>query len=590
MRHVVIAFALALEAAVIYFPVHGFDFVNYDDDVYMGARRIDEGLTARNVEWAFSTFHHSNWHPLTWLSWLTEIEVFGVRPGPMHLGNALLHAANGVLLYMALLSLTRKAVPSALAAALFAAHPMHVESVAWISERKDVLSVFFGLLAIIAYARYAEHTRPLTYIATIAAFALSLLAKPMLVTLPLVLLLLDFWPTERYTTYRWSRLALEKAPLFAMSAASCVVTWMAQSAGGAIKTVETFPLWLRLSTASVGYLNYVAKTFAPVNLAAFYPHPSDGLNFTAAVLAAGVVAIVSLNAWVYRERSGYVFTGWFWFVGALAPVIGIVQVGEQAIADRYSYWPHIGLFVALTFGIYAIAIENRSSVAQNCTYTVCAACIVTLGVLASIQTRVWKDSETLWRHVLAVTENNYVAHANLGHALLATDPDEAEREFEAALAIRPDHFESLIDIANIWLERGETEQAIAAYLEAAERFPGAYLAYANFGGALEKAGRRGEAIEAYKNALNRAPADIETRVRLADALLADGNFEHAVVQFEYAIQLDPSNARPRIGAARSLAALGKTSEARAQLERALRDEPDNAEASKLLQEVLVPGK
>ncbi len=442
--HLAIAAALVAGALAIYSDVLGFGVVNYDDNVYLGARALGEGLSAESIEWAFTSFHHSNWHPLTSLSWLAEVHLFGFRPGPMHLGNALLHAANGALVYAALFLLTRKVLPSALAAALFAAHPMHVESVAWISERKDVLSVFFGLWALIAYARFAQSHGPAAYLGVIAAFALSLLAKPMLVTLPFVLLLLDYWPTGRHSRIRWSRLALEKAPLFAMSAASCGVTWWAQSSEGAMKTILASPFAVRLANAAVAYVSYLARTFVPVDLAAFYPRPVQGTDWFTAALAAGLVVLISWNAWVFRDRLPFFSVGWAWFVGALVPVIGIVQVGLQATADRYAYWPHVGLFVAVAFWIHAIAFEGRSRSRQIAASVACVACLGALGALAHAQTHVWKDSETLWRHALDVTENNYVAHANLGHALLGSDPLEAQLHFEAALAINPDAFK-LVD-------------------------------------------------------------------------------------------------------------------------------------------------
>lgn len=443
MRHLAIGAALVAAALAIYSAVPGFGVVNYDDDVYLSARGLEHGLTAQNVVWAFTTFYHSNWHPLTWLSWLTDIELFGLHPGPMHLGNALLHAANGALLYAALLLLTRKALPSALAAALFVAHPMHVESVAWISERKDVLSVFFGLWTLIAWARYARKPGPVAYLGVVAGFALALLSKPMLVTLPFVLLLLDYWPTGRHTTQRGSWLVLEKAPLFALSAASCVITWLAQSGGGAMRTTGRFPFELRLANAAEASASYLLKTLVPVNLAVFYPASLQGPNLLVAALAAGVIALLSWNAWVRRDRRPFCLVGWAWFLGALAPVIGIVQVGEQAMADRYAYWPHIGLFVAIAFWVNAVAFEAQPSRRWRIAASgACAACLGVLALLAWRQTHVWRDSETLWRHALAVTENNYVAHANLGRVLLGSDPEQARRHTEMALSLAPEAFVS----------------------------------------------------------------------------------------------------------------------------------------------------
>lgn len=433
MRHAAIAAALAAVALAIYFPVAHFGIVNYDDDIYLAAPHLGDGLGVESVRWAFTSFYKGHWHPLTWLSWLTEVELFGVRPGVMHLGNVLFHAANGALLYLALFLLTRRAMPSALAAALFVVHPMHVESVAWISERHNVQCVFFGLLALVAYERYARAPRLATYLAVAAAFVLSLLSKPMLVTLPFVLLLLDYWPTGRSATVPWSRLALEKVPLLAFTIASSVITMLA-----AVEARREFPLPDRLAYAATGYVGYLEKTFAPVGLAALYPrapHP----DWIAAALAAGGLALVSWNAWVYRRRFPYLAVGWAWFLGTLVPALG-VPMGELTIADRYAYWPHIGLFVALAFFVDAVAFEGRSRPLRIATTAACAACVAVLAVLSRAQTWVWKDSETLWRHALDVTEQNYVAHANLSRVLMATNPGEAQLHLGAALAINPDAF------------------------------------------------------------------------------------------------------------------------------------------------------
>ena len=435
MRHLAIATALVALALAIYFPVVGFGIVNYDDDLYLAAPHLGDGLGAEGIRWAFTSFYKGHWHPLTWLSWLAEVELFGVRPGVMHLGNVLFHAANGALLYAALFLLTRSMLPSALAAALFVAHPVHVESVAWITERHNVLSVFFGLWALIAYARYARAPRLASYLGVAAAFALSLLSKPILVTLPFALLLLDFWPTRRSATIRWSRLVLEKTPLFAFSAASSLVTLRAAEAA-----TREFPLPDRVAYAVLAYVEYLEKTLAPVHLAALYPRAPQP-DFSAAALAAGALALVSWSAWIHRARFSYLWVGWAWFLGTLVPVIA-VPMGELTVADRYAYWPHVGLFVALAFWLDAVAFEGRTKPLRIAVASGCAACVAALALLAHAQTGVWRDSETLWRHALDVTERNYVAHANLGRALYeAGHVGEAQIHFGAALAINADAFQ-----------------------------------------------------------------------------------------------------------------------------------------------------
>jgi hypothetical protein len=435
-RHTAAAALLIALALAIYLPVSGFGIVNYDDDVYLTAPPLAEGLSGHSVAWAFTTFYHSNWHPLTWLSWLTEIQLFGPRAGALHAGNALLHAANGALLYAALFRMTRKALPSLLAAALFAVHPMHVESVAWISERKDVLCVFFGLCALLAYARYAERPRQSAWLLVVTCFALSLLAKPMLVTLPFSLLLLDAWPLARAAREGWRRLVLEKVPLLALSAGSCALTWLAQSSGGAVRT---YPLATRVASALSAYAGYLAKTFVPIHLAALYPRPVAGPDWRAAALSAALLVGISAIAWRERRRAPWLAVGWAWFLGTLVPVIGLVPLGEHAMADRYVYWPHVGLFVALAFSVDAL-LAARPRPLRLAAGAACAACVAVLAAFASAQTQVWKDSETLWRHALEVTRDNYVAHANLGRVLQQTSPAEAQLHFGAALAINPDAF------------------------------------------------------------------------------------------------------------------------------------------------------
>ena len=438
-RHFAAAALLLALALAIYLPVTGFGIVNYDDDVYLVAPQLAQGFGAGGVAWAFTTFYHSNWHPLTWLSWLTEIHFFGPNAGVLHADNALLHALSGALLYAALARMTRKPIPSLLAAALFAAHPMHVESVAWISERKDVLCVFFGLCALWAYARYAERPRLSSWLLVAACFALSLLAKPMLVTLPFCLLLLDVWPLARSAREGWRRLVLEKLPLFALSAGSCVLTWLAQSSGGAVRTGASFSLPARIASALSAYVSYLEKSFVPIRLSPLYPRPVHGPDWTAAALSALLLAGISAIAWRERRRAPWLAVGGAWFVGTLVPVIGLVPIGEHSMADRYAYWPHGGLFVAIAFSIDAL-LASRPRVLRLAAGAGCAACVALLALLASAQTQVWRDSETLWTHALAVTRDNYVAHANLGRLLQTTHPAEAQAHFGAALAINPDAF------------------------------------------------------------------------------------------------------------------------------------------------------
>ena len=418
-RALLICGSLAVLTFALYWRAAHYPFITYDDRLYVVENRhVLTGLKWSNIAWAFTTWHTGNWHPLTWLSLMLDAQLFGKSAGGFHLTNVLLHTANTLLLFLALRDLTKSEWPSAFVAALFAIHPVHVESVAWISERKDVLSAVFFFLALIAYARYAAQPGRLRYIAVIAPFVLGLLAKSMLVTLPVILLLLDVWPLRRFRGRtsevrdqpNWLALVVEKLPLFAVAAAFSVVTFLAQRSAGATMPMTAYPPWARLKNALLSYERYYAKLFAPHDLVLPYPF-SRSTNpvelFWAPLL---LIAISFLVIKAGRQR-GYLLTGWLWFLVMLLPVIGFIQVGPQSMADRYMYLPAIGIFMAVTWGAADALLRFRLP-----TYFAAGCAVVTLLVLAwlgAMQLGYWKDSETLFRHTLAIYPREIVASRNL---------------------------------------------------------------------------------------------------------------------------------------------------------------------------------
>ena len=455
LRRSVIALALVALVAGVYGQVGGFGFVNFDDGRYVYQNpHVRAGLTWDGVRWAFTAFDASNWHPLTWLSHMLDVQLFGVEPGWHHLVNVLLHAVDTVLLFLLLETATGKPWRSAAVAALFAAHPLHVESVAWIAERKDVLSTAFGLLAMLAYVRWTRRRDAGGYLLIVAAFVLSLLSKPMLVTLPLLLLLLDIWPLRRLSLQAPSAatvfpLVREKVPLFAISVAASALTYLAQAGGGAVSSKAALPLLIRIENALVSYVRYLAMMIWPVDLAVGYPHPGwapDGIAgwkvAAAVLLLAAVTAAVVLQA----KRRPYLAVGWLWYGVTLVPVIGVVQVGLQALADRYTYVPLIGIFIAFTWAVADLAGSSRSA-----RYTLTGAAIALIaisGAMARRQAGFWRDSLTLFQHAVDVVPDDALAWRNLGVAYHETRQDQrAISALKQSVLLMPQDVHAWMDLA-----------------------------------------------------------------------------------------------------------------------------------------------
>src|SRR5438876_11049743 len=436
-----------------------YDFVNYDDNNYVYANpAITSGLTSQGIIFAFSGGHARNWHPLTTLSHMLDCRLWGVRAGGHHFTNIVLHTIAVVLLFLVLKQMTGAIWQSAFVAALFAIHPLRVESVAWVSERKDVLSAVFFMLTLGAYARYARFPSFGRYLTMSILFALGLMSKPMLVTVPLVLLLLDYWPLQRFGgRSSIKRLALEKIPLLTLSAAAGFVTlWVQQSS---VAHTEELPLIWRVANGLVSCVIYVKQMIWPVGLAVFYPHPGDQLPVWEIGLAIVLLALVSAGAIALRRKYPYFITGWFWYLVMLLPVIGLIQVGSQAHADRYTYLPQIGLYLLLS---WAITDALVSQLQRRILGVAAGVAVVALAWCAHIQASNWRNGESLWKHTIAVTSGNFIAHNGLGHLLLNDGRlDEAIEEFQIALKIDPRFPEAQKNLSVALTEKGRTDEAVA---------------------------------------------------------------------------------------------------------------------------------
>ena len=575
---------LLLATLALYGRTVGFDYVNYDDDQYVYENEhVLNGLSPGGIRWAFVTGEASNWHPLTWLSLMTDVTLFGPGPAGHHATNTLLHAANAALLFAALFRMTGHRWPSALCAALFAWHPLRVESVAWISERKDVLSGLFWMLTLLAWEAYARRPTAGRYAATALALVLGLLSKPMLVTLPCVLLLLDYWPLRRIQSINWRSvrtLLLEKLPLLAIVASASVVTFLVQRAGKSVSTTTTVPMADRLANAVVSYVEYIRQTLWPAGLAAFYPHPralTDGQFFAPAVaagamaLAAGCVAAVLLV-----RRAPWCFVGWFWFLGTLVPVIGLVQVGEQSRADRYTYLTVIGLTIALAWSL-ARAIEIRPGIARPAAALAGAALLVLL-VRSHQQIGVWRDAESLWRHGVAVVPNSFVGHNNLGEALDKKGRyDEAIEQFRKTLQINPNDGMGANNLGVMMIRKGQTRQAKELLKQGIRRSPWYLPAYVHLGNIYAREGRPEDAILMYRQAIERDPTFVNGYHNLAITLAEQGKLAEALPLWERARAVKPDDPDVNHHYGVALLMSGQIGQGIDLLRQALRTQPDRAD-------------
>ena len=585
---------LLLAVALVFGQTIRYDFVNYDDKFYVFENpHVSQGLSAGTVAWAFTDSHSCNWHPLTWLSHMLDCQLYGLGAGGHHLTNVLLHAAAAVLLFLVLHQMTGDLWPSAWVAAVFAVHPLRAESVAWVAERKDVLSGLCFMLTLGAYVGYVRRPFSLVrYLAVVLLFALGLMAKPMLVTLPFLMLLLDYWPLGRFHragdsggnrgaalagASRWlrSRPVVEKIPLLTLAAASCVVTCLAQTE--AILAMDRIGLPSRIANAIVSYASYLVRVFYPARLAVFYPYPENGPPAWQIAGSLLLLAVLSAGVLLWIRKRPCLAVGWLWYLGMLVPVIGLVQVGAQAMADRYTYLPQIGLCLALAWGAADICREWPAS------RRLCGvASVVLLAALAACawhQTSYWRNSETLWTRALACTSRNLMAHYNFGLFLQRQGKaDEAMRHYREALEIRSDSVEVHYNLGLILQGRAVTDEAADHYRKALQANPAYTDAYNNLAVILHARGRTAEAIAHWQKALDLGPEYAEVHANLARAFQEQGRADEAIGHYRKALAIDPNDAALHNALGNVLLRKGATNEAIGQFRQAVEIRPGLADA------------
>jgi tetratricopeptide (TPR) repeat protein len=546
---------LALATIVAFGQVRYSDFVDYDDDIYVTENpHVKNGITGESISWAFTTGHAYNWHPLTWLSHMLDCQLFGTEPGWHHLTNLLLHIINTLLLFSVLKRMTSALWASGFVAAAFALHPLHVESVAWISERKDVLSTLFWLLTMAAYLRYVKRPGLSRYLLTLLCFALGLMAKPMLVTLPFVLLLLDYWPLGRFkfeqTTKdteseirksaiagsQWRvmyQLIWEKIPLLALAAVSSIVTFLVQQGGGALVQTGMLSLDVRIANSLVSYLRYVTKMIYPSRLAVFYPYHSLSLLLAIACF----VILVAVTAAVGRRRR-YLPVGWFWYVGTMVPVIGLVQVGSQSMADRYTYVPLTGLFIMIAWGASELSAKWRY---QKIALGISSVTVLTILLISTrMQVSHWRNTFTLFEHTLAVTEGNSITHNHYGAFLVEQGRfDQALVQFNEALRISPGFHDARKNKGSALIDMGKFDEAIATFNELLRAVPDWPNAHYWLGVAYGRKGAYEQAIKPFEAALRLSPDWPEAYNDLALVYLLLGRYDLAIENYRQALRLKP---------------------------------------------------
>ena len=584
----IIAFLCTITIS-LYCPVKNHPFIILDDEFYVAENaHVNHGFSIQNIAWAFTTFHACNWHPVTWLSHMLDCHLFGLNPGMQHLTSLFFHILNTILLFVVFNKMTAMTWQSAFMAALFALHPLHVESVAWISERKDVLSAFFFMLTLWSYDGYVRQPSRRRYGLVVFLFTMGLMSKPMLVTLPFVLLLLDFWPLHRFhfqhsgagltNPQGVSALTLirEKIPLFFLSAISCWITFYAQKHGGAVNSLEFIPFSSRIANALNAYTYYIIKMVYPMNLACLYPQQD---SFSRWQVAGSFLFLVCFSFIAFRimKKHPYILVGWLWYVGTLVPVIGLVQVGRQAMADRYTYIPLIGLFIIIAWGIQDLPATWRH---RKITLTAFAVVIISALTATSYrQIQYWKNSITLFEHAVKVTPNSYLLHDYLGYALDEQGhTDEAISHYLQALRINPDSVETHIDSGNALDKQGHADEAANHYLQALRINPGSVEAHVNLGNVLNAQGHMDEAVAHYLQALRINPDSAKAHFNLGNALDKQGHIDKAIAHYLQALRINPDSVEACVNLGNVLNAQGRTDEAITHYSQALRINPASARA------------
>jgi tetratricopeptide (TPR) repeat protein len=587
-----ISLLLIFAIIVVYGQAINFDFIGYDDELYVTENlNVQKGFTTKGVKWAFTTFHSANWHPMTWLSHMLDCELYGLNPMGHHWTNVQFHIANTLLLFFILFKMTGALWRSTFVTALFALHPLHVESVAWIAERKDVLSAFFGLLSIAAYCRYVKNPQLINYLLIVLFLGLGLMAKPMLVTLPFVLLLLDYWPLQRIKFQKnlnaelveffgfkaALRFIWEKIPLFMLVAVASTLTFIAQQSEGAVKALGILSLKIRIANALVSYVNYVSKMIWPSNLAVFYPHPENTLPAWQIIGAALLIAVAIFLSIRTLKKYPYIAVGLFWYLGTLVPVIGLVQVGDQAMADRYTYLPLIGLFIIISWGAFdflkkwhyhtIILILSAISI------------IFVLAVCTFLQLGYWQNGITLFEHAIKVTNKNCVAHNNLGVLLSKEEKfDEAVFNYDEVLKIKPNDSRALYNKGCALRDKRDLDKAAFFFKESLKIKPDNAKAYNELAYILFVQGKPDEAILHYRNALKIKPDFINAYNNLANVLYLQGEIDKAVLLYKEALRLGTENVDTHYNIGLFYKNQGKLKKAMTHLAKAIKIDPDYAKA------------
>jgi protein O-mannosyl-transferase len=600
-----ICFLIAAATWVVFGQTVRYEFVNFDDDIYVYDNpRITRGLTLQAIEWAFSHSYSYYWAPLSALSHMLDCQLYGLSPGGHHLINVLLHGATAVLLFLLLKEMTGALWRSAFVACVFAIHPLRVESVAWVTERKDVLSGLFFVLTLGAYVNYVRHLggkgSRARYLAVAFLFAMGLMSKPSsLVTLPFVLLLLDYWPLNRFgqsvsadapaapirrqdSLSGFKALLIEKIPLFALSTVSCLVTMLTVTP----VSVEQRSIAARLGNAIISYTAYLGQTFYPSDLAPFYPFPASGIPPWKVLLSLVLLASITIGVFALRRSRPYLVVGWLWYLGMLTPMIGLIQVGEQARADRFTYLPQIGLLLLIAWAMRDLCASLRHRRAVLGAGALMA--VAALMACAQLQASHWKNSETLWRHTLACTSGNNIAHNNLGTALLQMGRvDEAAIHFQKVLEVQPQYAEAHNNLGNVFFQNGRVDEAVAHYQKALEINPKLALARYNLGVAFLQNGQVPEAVGYFQGALDVEPDFAKAHYNLGNAFVQLGRVSEALVHYNEALEINPNYAEAEYNLGIALLQIGRLSEAISHYNKALVINPNYVEAHNNLGTALV---
>ena len=586
-KEIIICLFLVVTTLAVFWQMTNHEFLNYDDDIYITKNHhVQVGL--EGIAWAFTATDAANWHPLTWVSHMLDVQLYGMNPGQHRLTNLLFHIVNTLLLFLVFKRMTGHLCRSGFIAALFALHPLHVESVAWVAERKDVLCAFFWMLTMYSYVRYVERPEANRYFLVLLFFMMGLMAKPMIVTLPFALLLLDYWPLMRFRFGRSDssnseqeklfafRLILEKAPLFLLAAASSIVTFLVQQSGGAVAALDVLPLNVRIGNALVSYAGYLGKMFWPHKMAVLYPHPGELPLWQIAGACLLLISISLLAISTAKQRPWFV-VGWLWYIGTLVPVIGLVQVGMQAMADRYTYVPLIGIFIVIAWSVPELAARRPHKKILLATLA-----IIYLSILMTAtwtQVRYWKNSTALFKHTLNVTANNHIAHDKLGEALAEQNRTvEAIRHYSEALRIEPDFVAAHLNMGVALREEGKINEAVEHFYMALRAKPDCSEAYYELGVTLEKQGSFDAAVRHYSEALRIKPEFIKGHNNLGNAMARQGNFESAVYHYNEALKINPNYAGAYYNLGKIAINQGKIADAIIYYKKTLQVNPNMAEA------------